>query len=983
MSNTIKPISPPDMQPSLPPAADIPSEPKVVFGIKTKLSLAFLALAALTMIASAVAWLVFTQIEKAVTVITEHTIPEITLALGMAEISADITASAPTIVASTTQSERAERREQLDKAEEDLGALISQWETRGIAQDVAYGLSAAATGIAERIGIADEATEIQLTLAAHLDRQSATLDSAHAQFLEILEPLIDDVVFDLVIKSETGNQDAAQTLKQTVERGTARLDRLTALKADANLLVGLLRESTRHGDEAPNEPFEAALESAHDDLNADLGALADSEASPALQQSVRAVLGFVHSVPTEPPSLDNTAQRLAALTEAHDGFLRLIETAINSAKDRLLAETQLITDRQASTMTDLVDTGSLTLLHLLSLRADGNLAAGILREAVNVSAAARLAPLSERFDAAAGRMDRALRQIPRTLDLTRLRSVIGQQLGLGRDQENMFNLKRSQLEQLETAELALDEIRTRSVALGAAVTELVQVAESMSDSTAANAQRTIDNSKIVMVLLFAASILCAFLLMVVFVGPRLIRPIEEITRAMARLAAGDTQVDIPGSGRQDELGRMAHALGVFRDITIEVQESNLREIETARRRLSDAIESISEAFSLYDREDRLVVCNRKYGTLVHPEIADEIKPGLTFEQIVRRALEAGFIDEAQGREEEWLVERIARHRNPGAPHLMQRTDGVWIMVSERQTAEGGIVAVYSDITELKERENELAEKSKALEQLSGQLSKYLSPQVYQSIFTGQQAATVASQRKKLTVFFSDLEGFTETADRLESEDLAQLLNEYLTEMSKIALDHGATIDKYVGDSIMIFFGDPVSNGIREDALACVRMAIAMQKRLGELSAAWADHGLTEELKCRIGIATGFCTVGNFGSEDRMDYTIIGGSVNLASRLENAAAPGSILISGETHTLVHKDIACREHETVKIKGLAYPVKTYLVAETDGQETPNRISERRGKLAVDLDLDAMTDQEREQAAGLLREVMNKLHGPGERS
>ena len=275
---------------------------------------------------------------------------------------------------------------------------------------------------------------------------------------------------------------------------------------------------------------------------------------------------------------------------------------------------------------------------------------------------------------------------------------------------------------------------------------------------------------------------------------------------------------------------------------------------------------------------------------------------------------------------------------------------------------------------LKERENELAEKSRALEQLSSQLSKYLSPQVYQSIFTGEQSAIVASQRKKLTVFFSDLEGFTETADRLESEDMSQLLNEYLTEMSKIALEHGATIDKYVGDAIMIFFGDPVSRGLREDALACVRMAIAMQKRLGELSVRWTEHGLTEELKCRIGIATGFCTVGNFGSEDRMDYTIIGGTVNLASRLENAAEAGSILITGETHSLVRDEIGCREHETVRMKGMAYPVKTYVV-ET-GDDSASRISERRGKLAVDLDLESMTDEDRKQAAALLREVMDKL-------
>ena len=166
-------------------------------------------------------------------------------------------------------------------------------------------------------------------------------------------------------------------------------------------------------------------------------------------------------------------------------------------------------------------------------------------------------------------------------------------------------------------------------------------------------------------------------------------------------------------------------------------------------------------------------------------------------------------------------------------------------MSERKTEDGGTVAVYSDITELKQREQELADKSNALEQLSNQLAKYLSPQVYESIFTGRQEVKLTSRRKKLTVFFSDIAGFTETADRLESEDLTQLLNHYLTEMSGIALDHGATIDKYVGDAIVIFFGDPDSQGVKKDALACVNMAIAMRDRMLDLEAVWRDSGIRQ------------------------------------------------------------------------------------------------------------------------------------------
>lgn len=226
-------------------------------------------------------------------------------------------------------------------------------------------------------------------------------------------------------------------------------------------------------------------------------------------------------------------------------------------------------------------------------------------------------------------------------------------------------------------------------------------------------------------------------------------------------------------------------------------------------------------------------------------------------------------------------------------------------------------------------EDQLAEQSTRMEALSRQLAKYLSPQVYQSIFEGRQEVKIASTRKKLTVFFSDIAGFTETADRLESEELTALLNQYLTEMSKIALKHGATIDKYVGDAILIFFGDPETLGVPEDALACVRMAIEMQEKMTELQEAWRHAGISKPLMCRMGIHTDYCTVGNFGSDDRLDYTIIGRGVNTASRLESLADPGSVLISFETYSQIKDHIKCKENGEVTVKGIAYPVTTYEV------------------------------------------------------
>ena len=151
-------------------------------------------------------------------------------------------------------------------------------------------------------------------------------------------------------------------------------------------------------------------------------------------------------------------------------------------------------------------------------------------------------------------------------------------------------------------------------------------------------------------------------------------------------------------------------------------------------------------------------------------------------------------------------------------------------------------------------------------------------------------------------------------------------------MSKIALKYGGTIDKFVGDAILIFFGDPETNGEKEDASACVLMALEMQERMKYLRRLWEDQGISKPLDIRIGINTGYCNVGNFGSEDRLDYTIIGGEVNLASRLESKANSGQILISHETYALIKKKIVCEKKEEINVKGIAHKIQTYQVIET---------------------------------------------------
>lgn len=228
-------------------------------------------------------------------------------------------------------------------------------------------------------------------------------------------------------------------------------------------------------------------------------------------------------------------------------------------------------------------------------------------------------------------------------------------------------------------------------------------------------------------------------------------------------------------------------------------------------------------------------------------------------------------------------------------------------------------------------QNELSERQKEAANLSRKLSKYLPPQVWGSIFSGQTDVKLQTQRKKLTVFFSDIKSFAEISEELQPEALTDLLNSYFTEMSRIAMKYGGTIDKFVGDAIMIFFGDPASRGQKQDAIACVSMALEMRRKMKLLRQQWKKEGINKPLQVRMGINTGYCTVGNFGAETRMDYTIIGREVNLASRLESVAQPGEILIAESTYNLVRDVIMCRDRGHINVKGFTKTVPIYEVVD----------------------------------------------------
>lgn len=263
-------------------------------------------------------------------------------------------------------------------------------------------------------------------------------------------------------------------------------------------------------------------------------------------------------------------------------------------------------------------------------------------------------------------------------------------------------------------------------------------------------------------------------------------------------------------------------------------------------------------------------------------------------------------------------------------------------------------------------------------QLSRKLVKYLPIQVWESIFSGKRDARLQNHRKKLSVFFSDIKDFTETTDEMSPDTLTEMLNYYFDQMSRIALRYGGTIDKFIGDAILIFYGDPSTKGAKEDAVACVSMAIDMRKHMQVMRQKWGSMGVEKPLHVRMGITTGYCHVGNFGSETRMDYTIIGRDANLASRLQNAAEPDEILISNDTYLLVRDKVMCREKGKVTLRGIGKPVQVWQVLDfrTDMGADSTWIEHELDGFAMLMDINKIKNYDKERIIKALESAARRL-------
>jgi adenylate cyclase len=210
---------------------------------------------------------------------------------------------------------------------------------------------------------------------------------------------------------------------------------------------------------------------------------------------------------------------------------------------------------------------------------------------------------------------------------------------------------------------------------------------------------------------------------------------------------------------------------------------------------------------------------------------------------------------------------------------------------------------------------------------TGELKRFLPHQVAEGLLAGDLSPTEGFERRKLTLLFADMVGFTDLSDTLDPEELSEVLNEYLREMTAVAVAHGGNLDNYIGDGLMVLFGAPIRAEEPVQAWSAIRAAFAMKRRAEELSASIRERGIPADLRIRVGVNTGTCTVGVFGSDILRAYKAVGFAVNIASRLQSEAGPGSVLAGFRTYALVKDRVRAEEREPLHVKGAARPVEAW--------------------------------------------------------
>ncbi|WP_210880212.1 ATP-binding protein [Roseovarius autotrophicus] len=651
-------------------------------------------------------------VQEQLTSITKESIPALVIAHRVSEDTTQIRNAAVSVARSESTDELAVRSAEMKSHLDAVRSVIDELEVRGSSAEAVANLEASVRDVDALSDALAAIIAQRIETAETLGSQIQRLAQTHAAFNRTIEPLIADQLD--VLSAETGrvNANTEASVAFLNDLGVRGLIPLLTLQVQRGIIeqsmIGML---TAPDEEAVRETWSTFVTSSSvaarnvEELRGngtvrqiiDIGELSEIiDRIIAFGASEESIFEQRRAALADPAAAFNpqeTERELRRLFLQLEGFLRRSIILIRGQAVTVGAELS----REVSASIEAINAASVVGYGtLLTLETLGNRTVGILSLVPFAEDSAAIDRLKVDLRAVEAETSSLIAHLGARTDISETAQLAEQLIGFGGGVDSVFDLRARELGALEQADellISTNELTERMSGISAVI---VTETRRATDASAAAVLTSLESSRFTLVAVLLSS-LAIILGAIAYVSRSLGSRLGSFSDAALSLAEGNLQVALPEPSGRDEVTRLMQALVVFRDTAVEMEQSNLREIAETRQRLIDAIESISEGFAFYDADDRLVLCNTRYREFLNDPAGAFVRPGRSAAEI------AGDASPGSG----LRIESTTRGRDAKASNIRQLQDGRWVQINKRQTTDGGSVVVYSNISELKQRETEL------------------------------------------------------------------------------------------------------------------------------------------------------------------------------------------------------------------------------------------------------------------------------------
>ena len=662
--------------------------------------------------------------------ITDESVPSLIIAHRVSEDTTNIRNAAASVATSEDAAQLVARIATLEGHRQRVGSVIGELETRSSSAETVASLKASVRDLGTLSETLSTTIAQRIDVAETLANQIRNLARTHADFNRAIEPLIIEQLDVLRAETERVNGNTAASVEFLNDLGVRGLIPLLTMWVQLGIIersmIGALAAPTEEAVRATWSAFVSSSSVAARNVeelrgNTAVGQVVDVDELSELIDRIIAIGAGDDSI---------FEQREAVLADPSIEFesetiereLRQYFSKVEGVLRRsiILIRGQTVTvgadlNTEVSASLDAINGASvLGYGALLSLETLGNRAVGILSLVPFVEDRTALERLMADLGAIEAETSELIIRLGARTDISDVAELAEQLIGFGGGSGGVFNLRMRELSVLQQADGLLvqtNELTERMSVLAATIVEETRRA------TTASAQAvlaSLGSSRLILVLVLISS-LAIILGAIAYVNRSLGSRLGAFSNAALSLAEGNLHVALPEPSGRDEVSRLMRALTVFRDTAVKMEQSNMREIAETRQRLIDAIESISEGFAFYDSDDRLVLCNTRYRDFLNDRRGAFVRPGRSAAEIAQDAPPGSGL----------RLEVSNGERGDRASNVRQLHDGRWVQIEKRRTTDGGAVLVYSDISELKQREVELTEAKEQAEAANAAKSAFL------------------------------------------------------------------------------------------------------------------------------------------------------------------------------------------------------------------------------------------------------------------